>query len=95
MLSPHYFTLLAKELAGLPLTGFDGLRQALLSYLPAFERGRYYYEGKYQKEVSLNKEQQQIYQDYQLIQYDITVGKQYSLKQGFFGGKKDEFFKAR
>lgn len=89
VLSPQYFTLLTKELANLPLTGFDRLRQALLSYLPAFERGRYYYEGKYHKELSLNNKQQQIYQDYQLIQYDITVGEQYSLKQGFFGGKKE------
>jgi hypothetical protein len=32
----------------------------------------------------LNKKQEKLYQDYQMIQYDITSGNQYSLKEAFF-----------
>jgi hypothetical protein len=44
----------------------------------------YYQSGQWFKEARLNKKQEKLYQDYQMIQYDITSGNQYSLKEAFF-----------
>lgn len=77
-LSPFYFasTLLTK--AKLPISGFYSLLTQLQMILPAFEKEMYYYQGNWQKTLSLTKEQQNIFDEYRLIQYDILQGKQYS-----------------
>ena len=36
------------------------------------------------KTVEMNKKQEQLYEEYRLIQYDIVSGKQYSLENQFF-----------
>ena len=63
---------------------FYQLLQALEEVLPAFEKNNYLIDGKWQKELKLSSEAQEIYEDYTLIQYDLVSGKQYSLKAGFF-----------
>ena len=35
------------------------------------------------KTVEMNKKQEQLYEEYRLIQYDIVSGKQYSLENQF------------
>jgi len=82
--SPFYFAADLFQQGRLQLTGFQNLLIALQKELPAFEKGMYYQSGQWFKEARLNKQQEQIYQDYQMIQYDITAGKQYSLKEKFF-----------
>lgn len=82
--SPFYFAADLFQQGGLQLTGFQSLLVALQKELPAFEKGMYYQSGQWFKEARLNKQQEKIYQDYQMIQYDITAGKQYSLKEKFF-----------
>lgn len=82
--SPFYFAADLFQQGRLQLTGFQSLLVTLQKELPAFEKGMYYQSGQWFKEARLNKQQEKIYQDYQMIQYDITAGKQYSLKEKFF-----------
>ncbi|MEO1771256.1 LTA synthase family protein [Candidatus Enterococcus ferrettii] len=82
--SPFYFTPDLLRQAGVQTTGFHQLLLALQKEIPAFEKGMYYQNGQWGESVRLNKKQETIYQDYQMIQYDITTGKQYSLQENFF-----------
>ena len=82
--SPFYFAANLLERTNQPTTGFYELLLELEKILPAFEKGMYQVDGTWQKELKLTKEQKKIYQEYQLIQYDILAGQQYSLKQTFF-----------
>ena len=82
--SPFYFAADLFQHGRIQMTGFQTLLVSLQKELPAFEKGMYYQSGQWFKEARLNKKQEKLYQDYQMIQYDITAGKQYSLKQNFF-----------
>lgn len=82
--SPFYFTAKLMELADQTTTGFYQLLLSLEQELPAFERGLYYQAGQWYKELQLNKKQEELYKAYEMIQYDILSGKQYSLKNQFF-----------
>lgn len=82
--SPFYFGADLFQQGRLQMTGFQELLIHLQKELPAFEKGMYSQAGNWNKEVKLNQKQEKIYQDYQMIQYDITTGKQYSLKENFF-----------
>ncbi|WP_126814134.1 LTA synthase family protein [Vagococcus acidifermentans] len=82
-ISPMYFYSLLSEKFNQPTTGFNELLLAVKEMLPAFESGMYYHQGEWQEELSLSKEEEALYHDYQLIQYDITAGKQYSLDTFF------------
>jgi hypothetical protein len=57
---------------------------ALQDELPAFELGQYYQEGQWQTTLALDQEAQEIYDAYNLIQYDVLQGEQYSLTTGLF-----------
>ena len=66
-------------------TPFYELLLDLEDILPAFEARMYVDNDKqFHEELKLNKKQQEIYQDYRLIQYDILQGEQYSLENDFF-----------
>ncbi|MGG5371849.1 LTA synthase family protein [Enterococcus sp. AZ196] len=82
--SPFYFAADLFQQGRLQMTGFQKLLTTLQKELPAFEKSMYYQSGQWFKEARLNKKQEKIYQDYQIIQYDITAGKQYSLQENFF-----------
>lgn len=82
--SPFYFAADLFQQGRIQMTGFQNLLVSLQKELPAFEKGMYYQSGQWFKEARLNRKQEKLYQDYQMIQYDITAGKQYSLKQNFF-----------
>ncbi|MBO1304947.1 sulfatase-like hydrolase/transferase [Enterococcus sp. 669A] len=82
--SPFYFTPDLFSQAGLQTTGFHQLLLALQEEIPAFEKGMYYQSGQWGETVRLNQAQEKIYQDYQMIQYDVTAGEQYSLQENFF-----------
>jgi len=78
--SPFYYPSLISQLVGIKSTGFFELLGEMHQFLPAFEKDNYFYDQKWQKEIKLSKEDQKIFDDYQLIQYDIVSGKKYSLK---------------
>lgn len=82
--SPFYFAANLMEQTNQTTTGFYQLLLSLEQELPAFERELYYQNGQWYKEAQFNRSQQEIYDEYQLIQYDIVAGKQYSLADGFF-----------
>ncbi len=82
--SPFYFTPDLFSQAGLQTTGFHQLLLALQTEIPAFEKGMYYQSGQWGETARLNQAQEKIYQDYQMIQYDVTAGEQYSLQENFF-----------
>lgn len=82
--SPFYFAANLLEQTNLKTTGFYQLLLNMADILPAFERGLYYQQGQWRSEAQLNKAQEEVYEDYQLIQYDIVSGKQYSLNDGFY-----------
>ncbi|MDQ8685941.1 LTA synthase family protein [Enterococcus sp. FR211] len=82
--SPFYFAANLMEQTNQTTNGFCQLLLSLEQELPAFERELYYQNGQWYKEAQFNRSQQEIYDEYQLIQYDIVAGKQYSLADGFF-----------
>ncbi|GMA46712.1 hypothetical protein GCM10025854_09620 [Tetragenococcus muriaticus] len=83
--SPFYFAPNLFEQAGLEATPFYELLTDLEEILSAFEPRMYVDSQKqWHEELSLNRNQQEVYNDYRLIQYDILQGEQYSLQNGFF-----------
>lgn len=82
--SPFYFAANLMEQTNQTTNGFYQLLLSLEQELPAFERELYYQNGQWYKEAQFNRSQQEIYDEYKLIQYDIVAGKQYSLADGFF-----------
>lgn len=82
--SPFYFAPSLVEQSNLKTSGFYQLLLKVQQELPAFEKGFYYESGEWAKELSLTKEQEAYYEAYQLIQYDIVSGDQYSLESAFF-----------
>lgn len=82
--SPFYFAPNLFERSNLQLTPFYEMLLALENKLPAFEKGMYLQNGQWQSELSLDKQTQEIYEEYRLIQYDIVQGEQYSVDKKFF-----------
>lgn len=82
--SPFYFAADLMNQTNQQTTGFYQLLLALQNELPAFERELYYQEGQWHREAQLNKKQAELYQAYQMIQYDIVSGEKYSLQTNFF-----------
>ncbi|NTQ83085.1 LTA synthase family protein [Enterococcus faecium] len=82
--SPFYFAANLMEQTNQTTNGFYQLLLSLEQELPTFERELYYQNGQWYKEAQFNRSQQEIYDEYKLIQYDIVAGKQYSLADGFF-----------
>ncbi|HAP4413514.1 TPA: sulfatase-like hydrolase/transferase [Enterococcus faecalis] len=83
-ISPFYFAPSLFQQSGLPQSGFYAMLNEVQEQLPAFEKGNYYLGGEWKKTVEMNKKQEQLYEEYRLIQYDIVSGKQYSLENQFF-----------
>ncbi|MBO0468109.1 LTA synthase family protein [Enterococcus plantarum] len=86
LISPFYFASTLFEQSNIQMTGFYQLLSELEKQIPAFEKGFYYKDKLWSKTLSLNKTQQDLYNDYRLIQYDIVSGENYSLNTDFFKG---------
>ncbi|HFU6521282.1 TPA: LTA synthase family protein [Enterococcus hirae] len=82
--SPFYFAADLMNQTNQQTTGFYQLLLALQNELPAFEQELYYQEGQWHREAQLNKKQAELYQAYEMIQYDIVSGEKYSLQTNFF-----------
>ncbi|MBL1226313.1 LTA synthase family protein [Enterococcus sp. BWR-S5] len=87
--SPFYFAPSLFEQSSLQTSGFYQLLLNVQEELPAFEKGFYYEDGQWEKELSLSKAQEDYYKAYQLIQYDIVSGEQYSLQSDFFASDSE------
>lgn len=82
--SPFYFAPTLFKKSGLQTTGFYQLLSELSTQVPAFEKGFYYQNNQWSKDLKLNKKQEELYEEYRMIQYDIVAGEKYSLKTNFF-----------
>lgn len=80
VMSPFYFSSLITNFSSVEQTGFNALLLELQKILPAFEKQMYYVNGKWEKEVSFTKEERELYEEYQLIVYDLVSGQKYGQK---------------
>lgn len=94
IVSPNYFSALALSQANLKVAPYYALLSELAEKVPAMTtdptssaQNRYNGaqvfvtdDGEVLDEGDLTKEQKAIFDDYRLIQYDLTVGEQYSAK---------------
>jgi len=84
VISPFFFAPLLFQQSALQSSGFYTLLQQVQAELPAFEKGFYYLDNQWHSTLKMNARQEELYHEYQLIQYDIVAGKQYSLAESFF-----------
>ncbi|UUV99099.1 hypothetical protein G314FT_12580 [Vagococcus luciliae] len=77
VMSPFYFSSLITDFSSVEQTGFNAMLLELQKILPAFEKQMYYVNGKWEKEVSLTKEERELYEAYQMIVYDLVSGEKY------------------
>ena len=92
LVSPYMFSSLALEQANIKVTPFYALLTAVTNNLPAttidpnsgsqnVQNGKKVFasdQNKTTEEKDLTKEQKELLHDYELIQYDLVAGKQYS-----------------
>ena len=84
IMSTFYFAPSLFEQSNLKLTGFYQFLTTIEKELPAFEKGLYYKDEQWSKTLSMNQKQEELYKEYQMIQYDIFSGEEYSLQTDFF-----------
>lgn len=86
-ISPIYFMNHVLALANGPVSSYYAFLMALEAELPAFEKGAYLESGK--KEAVLDRkelspETTKLLEEYDMLQYDITIGQKQSQKAQFF-----------
>ncbi|WP_260275114.1 LTA synthase family protein [Pediococcus parvulus] len=85
IVSPNMFTPMVFAQTNTKVSPYMALLTEINRYVPAAERDKFMNEkGNYISENKLSKKAKQILADYKLIQYDITAGKQYSIKHKNF-----------
>ncbi|WP_416207856.1 LTA synthase family protein [Enterococcus sp. HY326] len=82
--SPFYFAPNLLSQSNQSTTGFYEMLLAVEDFLPAFEKGLYYQGNQWFETAQLSTPQEEIYEEYQMIQYDIVSGEQYSIDMGFY-----------
>ena len=85
-ISPIYFTNYVLEISQAPVTPFIALLDKLEMVLPAFKKGTYI---ERETEIKISRDElkpstQLLLEDYDLILYDITTGKNYSQSLGLY-----------
>lgn len=85
-ISPIYFINHLLEMTNTPVKPFSALLHNMEAVLPAMEKGFYLERGSELKNdrEELNSETQELLEEYDLILYDITTGKNYSKQLGFY-----------
>lgn len=86
-ISPIYYMNHILAIANAQVTPFYALLMELESTLPAFEKGLYIERDSKsvsEKREDLSKETELLLNEYDVIQYDVTVGKNYSKALNFF-----------
>ncbi|UJF15234.1 sulfatase-like hydrolase/transferase [Jeotgalibaca sp. MA1X17-3] len=85
-ISPIYFINHLLEMTNTPVKPFSALLHNMEAVLPAMEKGFYLERGSELKNdrEELNSETQEILEDYDMILYDLTTGKNYSKELGFY-----------
>ncbi|TOZ04854.1 phosphoglycerol transferase [Leuconostoc pseudomesenteroides] len=90
---PSDFTAMMMKMNGMKVDAYWALKTEMLEKVPTInnytrdDKGKLTFldqRGNKIDEKSLTKEQQEIVNDFKLVQYDITTGKSYLLKTNFF-----------
>lgn len=90
---PSDFTAMMMKMNGMKVDAYWALKTEMLEKVPTInnytrdDKGKLTFldqRGNTIDEKSLTKEQQEIVNDFKLVQYDITTGKSYLLKTNFF-----------
>ncbi|KRN47698.1 LTA synthase family protein [Pediococcus damnosus] len=85
VVSPNMFTPMVFQQTNTKVSPYIALLTEINRYVPAAERNKFMNSnGQYIPKNSLSEKSKKFLQDYKLIQYDITAGKQYSLKNKNF-----------
>lgn len=86
-ISPVYYMNHILDTANAPVTPFYAFLMELEEELPAFEKGTYLERDSKiiaEKREDLSKHTQELLKVYDMIQYDVTVGENYSKAHDFF-----------
>lgn len=78
LLNPEFLNELVLEQAGIPQTIFQAFLGDLRKTVPAFRKDSNFYLNSNGEKQKLNSEQKEFLATYQLIEYDMLIGKQYS-----------------
>lgn len=90
---PSDFTAMMMKMNGMKVDAYWALKTEMLEKVPTInnytrdDKGKLTFldqQGNKIDEKSLTKDQQEIVNDFKLVQYDITTGKSYLLKTNFF-----------
>ncbi|HEX6515036.1 MAG TPA: LTA synthase family protein [Nocardioidaceae bacterium] len=83
--SAIYFMPMVFDAVGAPLPPYYALLSALREEVPAMEQGKYVDSAdRMVEEARLSPRARQLLHDYRLVQYDLSIGKRYSLRQMFY-----------
>lgn len=84
--SPMFFINHVLDMLDLKVTPYQALLLELEERLPAFRDGLYILDDQehVEKKEDLDEETRELLQDYYLLQYDITTGRRYAERLGFF-----------
>ncbi|SEL28215.1 Phosphoglycerol transferase MdoB [Carnobacterium iners] len=91
-ISPIYFMNHVLALADSPVSPYYAFLMTLEASLPAFEKGTYLEAGKQEAKLNreeLSQETNDLLKEYDLLQYDITIGNKQSKKADFFQVSKE------
>ncbi|MGB3160547.1 LTA synthase family protein [Carnobacterium sp.] len=91
-ISPIYFMNHVLDLANSPVSPYYAFLMTLEASLPAFEKGVYIESGEQVSKLEreeLSSETQQLLDEYDLLQYDITMGTNQTQKGNFFQPTKE------
>lgn len=84
IVSPIYFAPDLFQQAGLKESPFYAFLHQLQADMPAFEKNMYYNGHDFTETFDFSQQAEELYHDYQLIQYDATSGEQYLSEEDFF-----------
>ncbi len=81
VISPNMFTPMVFQQTNTKVSPYVALLTEVYRHVPAAERNKFMNSnGNYIPKAKISKKAKKILRDYKLIQYDITAGKQYSIK---------------
>ncbi|WP_414839634.1 LTA synthase family protein [Carnobacterium sp. TMP28] len=89
-ISPIYFMNHVLSLANSPVSPYYAFLMALEASLPAFEKGTYLEAGKQEAKLDredLSQATNHLLEEYDLLQYDLTMGNKQSKKAHFFSNE--------
>ncbi|MBP1043689.1 sulfatase-like hydrolase/transferase [Vagococcus sp. BWB3-3] len=83
IVSPIFFTNLVAQQNNAKISAYYAVLEELFKHIQAYSREVYYVDGQAKTYDELDDQTKEILEDYKLVQYDLTSGKEY-LSDSFF-----------